>query len=93
MGDSDSDKKEFSEALLRFVRNEIKASGKPADYNNEAVEVVDARNHIFKNAGVRGTDESLDIYAIRDLCHVEEESMEIVPDIQRILGIARNYFS
>lgn len=84
---------EFIDALDRFVRAALAASGEPADYNNEALEVVDARNHLFRLVGTRVTDEAENIYALRDLCRVDEETMDFLPDRQRMERIARNFFS
>lgn len=84
--------KDFINALDRYVRSEVAASGMPADYNTEALRVADARNHLFHLAGRRPTDESEDIYALRDLCHVDEDTMEVVPDRARMAAVARNYF-
>lgn len=61
-------------------------------YNNEAIEIIDARNHLFRNVGRMHTDESLNIYAIRDLCHVDEETLETVPNRMKFKAIAKNYF-
>ena len=84
--------KDFINALDRYVRSEVAASGMPADYNTEALRVADARNHLFHPAGRRATDESEDIYALRDLCRVDEDTMEVVPDRARMAAVARNYF-
>lgn len=84
--------KDFIDALERYVRTEIEASGMPADYNSEALCVADARNHLFHKAGKRTTDESENIYALRDLCRVDEETMNIVPDRARMAAVARNFF-
>lgn len=83
---------DFTDALARYVRDELAASGEPADYNNEAVEVADARNHLFRRAGRRATEEADNVYALRDLCCVDGETMELVPDVQRIARVARNFF-
>lgn len=87
-----TDVKDFVDALEAYVRAELTASGEPADYNVDALEVVDARNHLFRPAGRRATDEAENIYALRDLCRVDEESMTFVPDRGRMAAIARNYF-
>lgn len=85
-------KTDFVNALESFLKAELRASGEPADYNNEAIRIVDARNHLFVNVGRQQTDQELGIYSIRDLCHVDEESLETVPDRMRFLSIAREYF-
>lgn len=86
------DIKDFVDALESYVRAQLQASGEPADYNVEALEIVDARNHLFRHAGEKVTDESENIYALRDLCRVDEVSLDFVPDRQRMAAIARNFF-
>ena len=68
---------EFVEALCRFVADEIKR--------------VDARNHIFRLTDAVRTDEAEDTYALSDLCMVDE-SMQTVPNRQRMYRIARNHW-
>lgn len=86
------EKKDFADAFMSFLKAELRESDEPADYNSHAVEIVDARNHLFRNVGRRGTDEELGVYAIRDLCRVDEETMETVPDRQRVEAIAKGLF-
>lgn len=83
---------DFIDALEAYVRDAIAATGQPADYCVEALRVVDARNHIFCAAGRRATDEAIDVYALRDLCRVDEETMRFVPDRGRMAAVARNIF-
>lgn len=83
---------DFVDALESFVKAELRLSMEPADYNNEAIEIVDARNHLFRNVGRQATDEELGIYAIRDLCHVDEDTMETIPNRMKFRAIAKNYF-
>lgn len=83
---------DFVDALESFVKAELRLSMEPADYNNEAIEIVDARNHLFRNVGRQATDEEQGIYAIRDLCHVDEDTMETVPNRMKFRAIAKNYF-
>lgn len=83
---------DFVNALESFVKAELRLSMEPADYNNEAIEIIDARNHLFRNVGRQPTDEELGIYAIRDLCHVDEDTMETIPNRMKFLSIAKNYF-
>lgn len=87
-----NDTDEFVNALDSFVRAELRLSMQPADYNNEAVQIVDARNHLFRNVGVRATDEEKDVYAIRELCHVDEDTLDLVPNRMKLQAIARSYF-
>ncbi len=88
-----NDTEEFVNALDSFVRAELRLSMQPADYNNEAVQIVDARNHLFRNVGIRATDEEEDIYALRELCHVDEDTLDLVPNRMKLQSIARSYFS
>lgn len=83
---------DFVEALDNHVRTELRMSMQPADYNNEAIEIVDAHNHLFRNVGQQATDEELGIYAIRDLCCIDEDTLDMVPNRQKFQAIARNYF-
>lgn len=83
---------DFVNALENFVKAELRLSMEPADYNNEAIEIIDARNHLFRNVGRQSTDEELGIYAIRDLCQVDEDTMETIPNRMKFLSIARTYF-
>lgn len=87
-----NDTDEFVNALDSFVRAELRLSMQPADYNNEAVQIVDAHNHLFRNVGVRATDEEEDVYAIRELCHVDEDTLDLMPNRMKLQAIARNYF-
>ena len=80
---------DFAEALCRLVRQELQMQD--GEYVRGAVKVLDARNHLFRLLEHQQTDESADIYALDDLCRVDEE-MQTVPDMNRALGVARNYF-
>ena len=84
--------RDFVDALERYVLDALRQSGQPADYNVETLCVVDARNHLFRPAGKRPTDEATDVYALRDLCHVDEDTLDVVPDRTRLAAVARNYF-
>lgn len=83
------EKEDFINALDSYVQAELRSTVEPAEYSNESVEIVDARNHLFRNAGRAGTDEEQSIYALRDLCRVDEETMETVPNRQRLAAIAK----
>ena len=80
---------EFARALCRYVAQELR--GQDGEYVHGAVKVADARNHLFMPLPHQSTDESVDIYALADLCHVDDD-MQTVPDMNRALGVARNYF-
>lgn len=85
-------KADFVDALESYVKAELRVSGESADYNTDAIRIVDARNHLFSNVGRQQTDQELGIYAIRDLCRVDENTLETVPDRMRFQSIAREYF-
>lgn len=81
---------DFVEALGGFVRSELARAGADADYCRDAVAVLDARHRLFRNVGQRDTDEVDDVYALRDLCRVDEDTMQLVPDAGRLAAVARN---
>ncbi len=87
-----TDTEAFIDALAAYAREALRASGQTADYCTDALRIVSARNHLFAAAGQRPTDESEDVYALRDLCRIDEETMDYVIDLQRLTAIARNYF-
>lgn len=86
------DAEDFVRALHDYVLERLAASGETADYCTEALRVVDARNHLFVPAGRRATDEADDVYALRDLCRPDEDTMELRPDGGRLAAVARNFF-
>lgn len=87
-----TEKADFIYDLEQYVRDFLARSGEPADYCHEALHVTDARNRIFRSAGKRRTDESEDIYALQDLCRLDEDTLEYRPDRGRIASVAGNYF-
>ena len=46
-----NDKADFVAAFERYVSEELRTSIEPPGYNKEAIEIVDARNHYFRNVG------------------------------------------
>lgn len=82
---------DFVEALLNYVNAALRASGEAADYCQEALRVVDARNHLFASAGIHRTDEEHGIYALCDLCALDDETMEWRPDRARCAAVARDF--
>ena len=55
--------------------------------------VIEERVERFDHlVGRQSTDEELGIYAIRDLCQVDEDTMETIPNRMKFLSIARTYF-
>ncbi len=85
------DSENFVAALTAYVRAAL-PPGTDADYCHEAVQIVDARNGLFRNVGVHPTDEEHDIYSLRSLCRLDEDTFDFVPDEGRIRSIARTYF-
>ena len=81
---------DFIEALSRPVEKELQRND--AVYNTDAVQIVDARNHIFRILENTATDESADIYALSDLC-VLSDDMTALPNYRRLRRIAGNYWS
>lgn len=82
-------REEFASALCRYVAGELR--GQDGAYPHGAVRVLDARNHLFATLPTQPTDEAMDIYAVADLCHVDEQ-MHTLPDLNRARSVARNYF-
>ena len=81
----------FVEALTRFVEQTLSQESDPV-YSQKAVKISDARNHIFRLTEPARTDETEDTYALSDLCRVDEDNMQTVPNRGRMLRIARNYW-
>lgn len=86
------EQRDFVAALLAYVRAALASADEAADYCREAVRIVDARNHLFCPAGRRATDESENVYALRDLCRLDEDTLEMMPDEGRVASISRNFF-
>ena len=82
---------EFVQALLDYVVSALRNSAVDPDYCQEAVQIVDARNHLFRGVGNHRTDEEQGIYALRDLCVLDDESMSLVPDAGRCRSVARDF--
>ena len=82
----------FIEALERFVVAEIRASGEPADYNHDAVEILDARNHLFRTRENCATDEEHNIYALREFFCIDNDTLDFIPDRGRMRSVARNWY-
>ena len=51
---------------------------------------MDARNHLFRLLERQGTDEEQRIYALRELCHIDEETLTTVPDRWRMATLAKD---
>ncbi|MBR1732671.1 MAG: hypothetical protein IJ729_02870 [Alloprevotella sp.] len=83
---------DFMDALAAHVRNALGGGGTVADYSTEAVKVVDARNHLFRTIRSGTTDEADDTYALRELCRIDEETLDYTVDYGKLAAVARNYF-
>lgn len=81
---------DFAEALLAYVEATLQGQDLQADYCHEAVRIVDAHNHLFVGLSHQSTDEQHSIYALRDLCSLDETSMELRPDRWRCLNVGRD---
>ena len=66
---------EFVEALCRFVEQELQRDPDPI-YSQKAVKIADARNHLFRIVEPARTDEAEDLYALADLCRLDEDTWE-----------------
>lgn len=84
--------RQFVEALSSFVASLLHRAGGDAEYLRDAIEIIDARNLLFREIGEHATDETDNIYALRELARPDEDTMEFVPDLGRIEAIARNFF-
>ncbi len=82
----------FVEALSRYITEALRTGQETADYTTEALKVIDARNHLFVSAGCRSTDEEESVYALRDLCRLDEATLQLVPDTEKLIRLARTYF-
>lgn len=90
MGSSTAEiRREFASALCRYVAEELR--WQDGTYPQGAVQVIDARNHLFRTLPTQHTDEADDIYSLAELCHVDE-LMQTLPDLNRALSVTRNYF-
>lgn len=87
----DNDTNDFVCALREYLKERLRKTG-DAEYCTEAVHIADARGHLFRNAGNRATDESEDVFALRDLCRTDEDTLMLVPNEGRLMAVARNYF-
>ena len=84
---------DFVDALESYIKMTLRESLEPAEYTHEALEIVDARNHLFRSAGEHPTDEEANIYALRDLLHVDVDTLETQVNRARLRAVARNYFN
>lgn len=83
---------QFVNALETYVHHLLRLQGNEVEYLRNAVEVVDAHNLLFRDAGEQATDETQNIYALTDLCCLNKDTMTYIPNRGRIIAIARNFF-
>lgn len=81
----------FVDALASHVAETIRNIG-DMEYCRDAVKIADARNHLFYSIQDARTDEEHAVYALRDLCRLDEETMEWHVDRNRLQSIARDFF-
>ncbi|MCM1108794.1 MAG: hypothetical protein NC388_07040 [Clostridium sp.] len=81
---------DFVNALYIFVANELQRV-QDVTYCRDAIRIVDARNHLFRNVGAVTADESADIYLLAGLCCLTDD-MRTIPDRRRMECVARNYW-
>ena len=84
-----SDYEGFVSALQYYVNSTIKEQD--VEYSQIAIKIVDARNYFFRKEIVGPTDESSDVFALRDMCMLDENMKQIACEY-KIRNIARNYF-
>lgn len=82
---------DFVDELYAFVRAALTEGGEPADYHKGAVQVVDARLRLFVLLDNHGTDEQLGIVALRELCRIDELTLEMVPDRMKMTALAHDW--
>lgn len=81
----------FIVALESHIADALSRIG-DIEYCQEAVKIIDARNHIFKILPIAASDEEHSVFALRDLCRLDEETMSWHVDINRLRAIARDFF-
>lgn len=86
-----SELQDFVDALIAYAEAALRTSGELPDYCQEAVRIIDARNHLFTSAGIHRTDEEHGIYALRDLCALNEDTMELQPDRLKCAAVGRDF--
>ena len=82
---------DFVDELYAFVRAALTEGGEPADYHKGAVQVVDAHMRLFVLLDNHGTDEQLGIVALRELCRIDELTLEMVPDRMKMKALAHDW--
>ena len=78
--------------LLHYATAQLLHQDRTADYCRGAIKILDARNHLFAFVSVDNTDEENAIYALRDLCRVDPDTLDTIVDRGKIASLARTYF-
>lgn len=86
----EEEKKDFINALTSIVKYAI-SEEVDVIYSNRCVQIIDARNHIIRWVDETVTDESRDIYSLRDLSCLDDD-LNTVPNMMRIIRIAETYW-
>ena len=81
----------FVRVLINYIEDALKRIG-DMEYCREAVRIADVRNHIFYCIADAATDEEHSIFPLRDLCHLDADTMMWNADTGRIISIARDLF-
>jgi hypothetical protein len=81
---------DFVNSITKLIENEIN-TGEDMTYSQKAIYIADARNHLFRIIDCAATDESENIFAIKELCFIDDE-MNMMPDVQHIRLIARKFW-
>lgn len=81
----------FVNALESHIADALDRIG-DIEYCHEAVKILDARNHIFKSLPNAASDEEHSVFALRDLCRLDEDTMTWHVDRNRLLAVARDFF-
>lgn len=86
------ERSDFIDALLHYATAQLLHQDRTADYCRGAIKILDARNHLFTFVFVDNTDEENAIYALRDLCRVDPDTLDTMVDRGKIASLARTYF-
>ena len=86
------EKAEFMDALAAYVGDMLERDGLADEPGTAALRIVDARNHLFAPAGRHTTDEEEGIYALRDLCRLDEDTLRHVPNRRKLAALAHDIF-
>ena len=85
------DTEAFVEALTGYVADAVRRCG-DMEYCHEAVKICDARNPRFQSLTDAATDEEHSVYALRELCRLDADTMSWHANEGRIRAVARDFF-